>query len=75
VPTSFDHDVKKLFRQKDRDCMLRKRGFDLWKYADVKQWADKILSQVQSGDMPPDGAWPQNDIEVFKQWIDGGMQS
>ena len=55
--------------------MLRKRGFDLWKYADVKQWADKILSQVQSGDMPPDGAWPQNDIEVFKQWIDGGMQS
>ena len=37
---SFDADIKPLFREKDRDSMLR--AFDLWSYADVQAHADAI---------------------------------
>jgi hypothetical protein len=48
--------VKPLFRERDRGAMLSR--FDLWSYDDVKANAEAILGQLAGGDMPCDGAWP-----------------
>lgn len=68
--TSFDLDVKPLFREKDRDSMLR--AFDLWSYADVKTHADAIARRLKDGSMPCDGPWPPEQIELFERWLAQG---
>jgi hypothetical protein len=66
---SFETDVKTLFREQDRRSM--KYAFDLWSYDDVKDHADAIYGQVEAGDMPCDGAWSQDQVAIFKAWMDG----
>jgi len=67
---SFDGDIKPLFREKDREAMLR--AFDLWSHDDVATHADAIAQRLSDGTMPCDGAWPQDQIERFQQWVDEG---
>ncbi len=67
---SFEHDIKPLFRDKDRDSMLR--AFDLFNYSDVTGQADAIVGALRSGKMPCDGAWPASQVELFQRWIDTG---
>jgi hypothetical protein len=69
-PASFETDVKPLFRERDRESMLK--AFDLWSYDDVSQNADAILARLQDGTMPCDGAWPSADVDTFQRWIEGG---
>jgi hypothetical protein len=69
---SYGRDIKPLFREKDRERM--EFAFDLWDYDDVKDAAPMILERLQDGDMPCDGEWPDDQIEMFKEWIDSGMQ-
>jgi hypothetical protein len=68
---SFDHDVKPLFRQRDRGSMLA--SFDLWQRDDVAENADAILKRLEDGSMPCDGAWPAERVDVFRRWVDAGM--
>jgi hypothetical protein len=68
---SFDADIKPLFREKDRDSMLK--AFDLWSYADVQTHADAIAAEVKKGSMPCDGAWPPERVELFEGWLAAGM--
>jgi hypothetical protein len=70
---SFEADIKPLFREKDRQAMLR--HFDLWSYDDVSQHSDAISSQLQAGSMPCDGGWPQGQVDLFQQWAAGGKQA
>lgn len=69
----FDSDIKPLFREKDRDSMVRVRGFDLWSYDDVRTHAHDILAAVTSGRMPCDGAWPRDQVHTFGSWVESGM--
>ena len=76
---SYATQIKPLFTALDQNHMLKARHFDLWKYDDVKTWADAIYSAVQAGTMPPPGSepeapWTQAKIQLFKQWMDDGMQ-
>lgn len=66
----FEHDIKPLFRAKDRDSMLR--AFDLFDYSDVAGHADAIVGALRSGKMPCDGAWPSSHVELFQHWMDTG---
>lgn len=68
----FSTSIRPLFRQRDRDAMLS--AFDLWKYDDVVQHQDAIFAQLQAGAMPCDGGWPVADVQLLRQWIDGGSQ-
>lgn len=68
---SFEDDIKPLFRQKDQRSM--KSSFDLWEYEDVKANATAILEVVEAGDMPCDGAWPEEHVELFRRWTEAGM--
>jgi hypothetical protein len=67
---SYETDIKPLFREKDRDAM---RGvFDLWDYDDVVDNSDAILSKVEDGSMPCDGAWSSEHVALFQSWVDAG---
>jgi hypothetical protein len=67
---SFEGDIKPLFREKDRDSMLK--AFDLWSYADVQAHADAIAGRLKDGSMPCDGPWPGDRVELFERWVEGG---
>jgi hypothetical protein len=67
---SFAADIRPLFREKDRDAMLR--AFDLWAYDDVVQHASAIAGKLHEGSMPCDGAWPQENVATFDRWVGGG---
>lgn len=66
----FESDIRPLFR--DSDLRAMRFAFDLGSYDDVSENADGILERLQSGDMPCDGAWPADRIEVFERWVRGG---
>jgi hypothetical protein len=67
---SFESDIKPLFRDKDRQAMLR--AFDLWSYPDVVANAEAISEQLSEGTMPCDGAWPDEQVKRFQEWVDEG---
>jgi hypothetical protein len=71
-PLMFDIDIQPLFRASDRAAM--EFMFDLWDYADVKENAEDILAQTESGEMPCDEAWPEEQVELFRRWIAEGCQ-
>ena len=72
---SFARDIKPLFRTIDIDHM-KPLGLDLSSYDDVKKHASIIYDQVNHGKMPPppNASWPQDRVQIFKTWMDGGMQ-
>jgi len=67
----FEEDIKPLFRQKDRDRM--EWAFDLWDHNAVKENAEGIFERLEDGDMPCDGEWPEEQVALFKKWMDEGM--
>jgi len=68
---SFEQDIRPLFRDMDREAM--EGAFDLWDHADVSENAEAILSSVESGSMPCDGAWAPEKVELLRRWVEGGM--
>ena len=69
-PISFAQHIKPLFREKDRKSMLS--SFDLWSYDDVARQSDAILGRLRNGSMPCDGAWPDERIALFEEWVGAG---
>ena len=70
---SFAQDIRPLFRDSDVEEMRDVAGFDLSKYEDVRARARDIHERLADGSMPCDGAWPDEQIAKFKQWMDDGM--
>ena len=70
-PISYAQDIKPLFREGDRESMSS--AFDLWSYDDVVQNSDAILGRLRDGTMPCDGAWPEEQVDLFQRWVDAGM--
>jgi hypothetical protein len=69
-PISFEHQIKPLFRERDRQSM--KWAFDLWSHDDVAGNSEAILEKLRDGTMPCDGAWPDEQIAVLQHWVDAG---
>jgi hypothetical protein len=67
---SFARDIRPLFRDKDVEEM--RFAFDLSQYEDVKSNASGIYDRLLDGSMPCDGAWPDDRITLFGQWIQEG---
>lgn len=70
---SFERDIRPLFRSKDVESMSK--AFDLSSYEDVRTHADQIYRRLADGTMPCDGAWPPEQVERFRGWIDAGSPS
>jgi hypothetical protein len=69
-PISFVQHIKPLFRDRDRESMMS--HFDLWSYDDVAGQSDAILERLRDGSMPCDGAWADERIALFQDWIAAG---
>ena len=69
-PISFAQNIKPLFREGDRESMSA--AFDLWSYDDVVQNSDAILGKLRDGTMPCDGAWAEEQVDLFQRWVDAG---
>lgn len=69
---SFEQDIRPLFRRGDIACMLP-FGFDLSKLGDVRMHAADIYARLADKSMPEDGAWSDENIAKFRQWMDEGM--
>jgi len=48
-------------------------AFDLGNYQDVSAHAQAILERLASGTMPCDGPWPEEQIALFRRWVEAGM--
>jgi hypothetical protein len=69
---SFAADIQPLFRDRDRAAMTFL--FDLGSYEDVKANASDILAATERGEMPCDGPWPAERVELLRRWVDAGCQ-
>jgi hypothetical protein len=69
---SFAVDIKPLFRERDRRAMTFM--FDLWDHEAVTSNAAAILAATEKGDMPCDGGWPVERVDLLRRWIEGGCQ-
>ena len=67
---TYERDISPLFR--DGDIRSMSFAFDLGSYDDVRANAEAIHQRLANGTMPCDGAWPAEQIAVFKRWIDAG---
>lgn len=47
-------------------------AFDLSSYEDVRANAEQIYERLAEGSMPCDGRWPEQQVELFRSWVDGG---
>ena len=66
----YERDIRPLFREKDVSEMSW--AFDLASYDDVRTNAGGILTRLSNGSMPCDGAWPEEKLELFRNWVDAG---
>jgi len=72
VPLSFTTDIRRLFRNRDVDAM-KEYTLDLSSYEDVKAQASEIYERLEEGTMPCDAPWPEEQVSLFKQWMEDGM--
>jgi hypothetical protein len=69
----FANDIRPLFRDTPDVDTMKDLGLDLSSYEEVKEKAAGIYSVLQDGSMPCDGSWPNEQLELFKRWMDEGM--
>ncbi len=70
-PVSFELDVVDLFTERDQEAMVLQ--FDLWDVDDVREHYAAILDVLGSGRMPCYGAWGEENVALFRRWVDEGM--
>ncbi len=70
---SFASDIRPLFRDKDIDSMKDFSDFDLSQVGDVRANGANIYQRLQDKDMPCDKPWSDEQIALFKSWMDSGM--
>lgn len=68
----FERSIRPLFREMDRESMLS--SFDLWDVEEVRVNATAILERLEAGDMPCDGAWTRDQVELFSSWVATDMK-
>jgi hypothetical protein len=67
---SFARVIRPLFRDEDVEAM--RYAFDLGDHEQVRNNAQEIYERLADGSMPCDGAWPADQIALFRRWVDEG---
>jgi hypothetical protein len=70
---SFASDIRPLFRDTPDVDTMKPMGIDLSSYDDVKAKAESIYARLEDGSMPCDDPWPNEQLTLFKRWMDEGM--
>jgi hypothetical protein len=75
MAVSFETDIRPLFRDSPDVEAMKEYGLDLSSYEEVKAQAEEIYGRLEDGSMPCDEPWSDDDIALFKRWIEEGMAS
>ena len=70
---SFAREIRPLFRDSPDIDSMKEYGLDLSSYGDVRAQAGAIYARLEDGSMPCDDPWPEEQVKLFKQWMDEGM--
>jgi hypothetical protein len=70
---SFAKDIRPLFRDQPDVATMKPMGLDLSSYDEVKANASGIYARLADGSMPCDSAWPEEQVGLFRSWMDEGM--
>jgi hypothetical protein len=70
---SFADDIRPLFRDSPDVDFMKEYGLDLSSYEQVKARATDIYERLEDRSMPCDEPWPDDDITLFKLWMQEGM--
>jgi hypothetical protein len=76
---SFSGDIRPLFTAVDIDHM-RQGGvaLDDFAYMSEPSHAERVYQKLSSREMPPPGSgespWPDANIQLFRDWMDGRFQ-
>jgi hypothetical protein len=70
---SFADDIRPLFRDSLDVDFMKEYGLDLSSYEQVKARATDIYERLEDRSMPCDEPWPDDDITLFKLWMQEGM--
>lgn len=73
MSVSFATEIRPLFRDKDIAEMIDVMNLDLASYEAVRESADAIYGQLASGWMPCDTPWSEEQVALFKRWMDDGF--
>jgi hypothetical protein len=79
MPVSFQTDILPLFTSMDIDHMSGMGvSLDDYSYMSEPDNASGVYEQVANGSMPPsfsgEQPWPQDKVQLFRAWMDGGYQ-
>ena len=70
---SFEKNIRPLFRDSPDVDSMKDYGLDLSSYEDVKAQAAAIQARLEDSSMPCDGPWLQEQLDLFKQWMEEGI--
>jgi hypothetical protein len=79
MTVTFKTDILPLFTSIDIEHM-RKFGVSLddYEYMSQPTHAESVYETVSAGTMPPKSSgeppWPEDQVQMFKAWMDGGYQ-
>ena len=84
MPTTYEEDIRPLFRAQDLACMVP-HGIRLdqaaWMCDAAPQhgFADHgnarlVQKRLVAGEMPPDAPWSKTQLATFQRWMDQGFQ-
>ena len=71
---SFADDIRPLFRDSPDIETMKEYGLDLSSYKDVSAQAGAIYARLADGSTPCDDPWPEQQIELFKQFNAGDLR-
>ena len=83
MPRTYSKDIRPLFRPQDITCMSKagvRFGDAAWMcdpagnhgFADHGN-ARHVYAALEKGVMPPDKKWPQQALDTYKTWMNGGF--
>jgi len=77
MAVSFKTDILPLFTSMDIEHMgALGVSLDDYAYMSQSEHASRVYATVSTGAMPPassgEGPWSQDQVELFKDWMDGG---
>ncbi len=76
---SFSRNIRPLFTAMDIEHMRRAAvALDDFAYMSDPNHAESVYQKLSSREMPPPGSgespWPDANIQLFRDWMDGGFQ-
>jgi hypothetical protein len=79
MTVSFKTDILPLFTSMDIEHMTGMGvSLDDYSYMSEPANASGVYKQVSTGSMPPSASgeqpWSQDEVQLFKAWMDGGYQ-